>query len=152
MVSTPRRMVLGAGAAIISLLIFHQGMWALLHVLALPGLSMPPPYPTDPTVPFGVPRIFSLCFWAALWGALFAVVWRGPKSSYWFGGLWLGIAAVVVGFFIVAPLKGLPIGGGGEFNNWLRALLINGGWGLGVGGVLTGLLGDDAPEGEGFTR
>ena len=144
-------MLLGAGAAIISVMIFQQGMWALLHVLAIPELTMPPPYPTDPVPPFGVPRIFSLCFWGGLWGAVFGLVWRGPKSSYWFGGFWLGVATVLVTFFVVLPLKGLPAGGG-SFLNWLRALLINCSWGLGVGGLLTNLLGDEAPPEDAYTR
>ena len=151
MIGTQRRMVLGAGAAIVSLLIFHQGMWALLHVIGLPGLTMPAPFPTDPTPPFGVPVIFSMCFWAGLWGALFAAIWHGPKSSYWFGGVWLGVVSVLVSFFIVFPLKGLPFGGG-DFATWLRALLMNGSWGLGMGGLLTGLLGEDDPEAEGQIR
>ena len=44
---------LGIVAAVISVLIFHQGMWALLHYLEIPGMTMPPPYPTDPIPPFG---------------------------------------------------------------------------------------------------
>ena len=56
MVSIGTRIGLGIVAAVISVLIFHQGMWALLHYLEIPGMTMPPPYPTDPIPPFGVPR------------------------------------------------------------------------------------------------
>ena len=121
-------------------------MWALLHVLAVPGMTMPPPYQTDLVPPFGVPRIVSLCFWGGVWGAVFALVWRGPKSSFLFGGFWLGVAAVLVGFFIVAPLKGIPSAGNGDINIWVRALLINIGWGLGVGGILANLPGAAVPS------
>ena len=51
MPSPPMRALLGFIAAVISVLIFHQGMWAALHTLALPGLAMPPPYPIDPIPP-----------------------------------------------------------------------------------------------------
>jgi hypothetical protein len=42
----------------------------------------------------------------------------------------------MVGFFVVAPLKGSPVGGGWQVNNWMRSLLINGFWGIGVGLIL----------------
>jgi hypothetical protein len=38
--------------------------------MALPGLTMPPPYPTDPIPPWGIPRIVNLCFWGGLYGIL----------------------------------------------------------------------------------
>ena len=50
------RAVLGFVAAAISVLTFHQAMWALLHVLNLPGLGMPPPYPTGPVPPRQIGR------------------------------------------------------------------------------------------------
>jgi hypothetical protein len=131
-----RRMAFGFFAAVISVLIFHQGMWALLHVLAVPGLTMPAPFPTGPIPPFGVPSIVNLCFWGGLWGALFAAVWRGPVASYWLGGLVLGFAAVLTSYFIVAALKGRPIGGGWVLTNWIRSLLLNESWGLGVGLIM----------------
>ena len=37
------RALLGFVAAAVSVLTFHQAMWALLHVLAIPGMGMPPP-------------------------------------------------------------------------------------------------------------
>jgi hypothetical protein len=137
MVSIQKRIGLGILAAVISVLIFHQGMWALLHYLALPGMTMPPPYPTDPIPPFGIPRIVDLCFWGGLWGAAFGAVWRGRPGSYWWAGLILGAMAAATGLIIVAAIKGLPIGGGWKLVNWIRSLLINGSWGLGVGLILT---------------
>jgi hypothetical protein len=151
MVSSGTRIAYGGLAAVISVLIFHQGVWALLNYLNLPTLGMPRPYPLDPVPPFGVPRIVSLCFWGGLWGMAFGGAWRGPRGSFWFGGFWLGIAAVLVGFFIVAPLKGLPVAGGGQLNNWVRSLLINVTWGIGTGLILAWFLGDAVPPDE-FSR
>lgn len=145
--SIQKRIGLGFVVAVISVLIFHQGMWTILHYLALPGLGMPPPFPTDPVPPFGVPRIVNLCFWGGLWGALFGAVWRGPRASYWWAGLLLGVAAALTGLFIVPAIKGLPIGGL-VLNNWIRSLLINGSWGLGVGLLLTALSGQAARRQE----
>jgi hypothetical protein len=54
----------------------------------------------------------------------------------WLCGLTLGLIAVLVGWFIVAPLKGLPIAGGWGPVNMLRSIVINGFWGLGVGIIL----------------
>jgi|HubBroStandDraft_1064217.scaffolds.fasta_scaffold15889_2 hypothetical protein len=136
MASIQKRIAFGFAAGFISVLIFHQGVWSILHYLALPGLGMPPPFPMEAVPPFGVPRILSLCFWGGVWGALFGAVWRGPRSSNWWAGIILGVAAALTGLFVVAAIKGLPIGGGWVLNNWIKSLLINGTWGLGVGLLL----------------
>jgi hypothetical protein len=141
MASIQKRIALGFVIAVISVLTFHQGMWTLLHYLNLPGMGMPLPFPTDPVPPLGVPRIVSLCFWGGLWGALFGAVWRGRRESYWWAGLILGVAAALTGLFIVAAIKGQPIGGGWVMGSWIRSLLINGFWGLGVGLMFTLLAG-----------
>jgi hypothetical protein len=97
---------------------------------------MPPPFPIDPVPPFGVPRLLSLCFWGGVWGALFGVVWRGRRDSMWWAGIILGFCAALTGLFIVAAIKGLPIGGNWQVGNWVKSLTINGTWGLGVGLLL----------------
>ncbi len=152
MASIPMRISTGFVVAVVSVLTFHQGMWTLLHYLALPGLGMPPPFPMDPVPPWGVPKIVSLCFWGGLWGALFGAVWRGPRSSFWWGGILLGIAAALTGLFIVPAIKGQVIAGGWVLNNWIRSFLINGTWGLGVGLMFTALHGLSVPRDEYATR
>src|ERR1700733_337361 len=136
MASIQKRIALGFVVAAISVLTFHQAMWELLHYLQLPGLGMPAPYPMDPVPPFGVPRIVSLCFWGGVWGALFGAVWHGRRASNWWAGIILGICAALFGLFVVSAIKGLPIAGGWALNSWIRSLLINGTWGLGVGLLL----------------
>jgi hypothetical protein len=129
MTAVPRA-VLGFCAAAISVLVFHQGMWALLHAAGL----MPPPFPTDPVGPLGVPRIYDLCFWGGLYGIVFGLLFPVlPKRGLWVQGLVLGLIAEVVGLYVVPELKGLPLWGGGVPLNIIRGVLINGFWGIGVG-------------------
>jgi hypothetical protein len=136
MPSPPMRASLGFIAAVISVLIFHQGMWAALHTLALPGLAMPPPYPIDPIPPWGIPRIINLCFWGGLYGIVFGLILPRLTAPLWLCGLGLGIIAALVGILVVPAVKGLPIGSGWILLNWVRSFLINGFWGLGVGLIL----------------
>ena len=129
------RALFGFIAAAISVLTFHQAMWEALHLLALPGLGMPPPYPTDPVAPLGVPRILNLCFWGGLYGIVFSLVLPRLTPPPWLCGLGLGVIAVVVGMLLVPAVKGLPVNGGTPLS-WVRSLLINGCWGIGVGLIL----------------
>lgn len=54
---------------VLSVLIFHQGVAALLHALELTPRE---PYALQPTRPLGVPVLRSITFWGAVWGALLA--------------------------------------------------------------------------------
>jgi hypothetical protein len=129
------RALLGFVVAAVSVLIFHQGMWELLHLFGI----MPPPYPIAGVPPFGVPRIISLCFWGGLWGAVFGLVLPRLPRSYpmWCRGLGLGIAAALVGLFVVPLIKSLPVAGGWSATAFAISFLINGVWGIGVGLLLS---------------
>ena len=131
----PGRALLGFVAAVISVLTFHQGMWALLHAA---GVMPPAPYPTNPVPPFKVPLIASLCFWGGVYGFIFGLVLpRLPRAMpTWSLGLGLGLLAAIIGWFVVAPLKGQPVAGGFVPARMLISLLINGTWGVGVGVIL----------------
>jgi hypothetical protein len=137
----PLRGTLGFVAAAISVLTFHQGMWAALHVAAVPGLEMPPPYPVRAVPPWAVPQILNLCFWGGLYGIAFGLMLPRLTRPIWLRGLVLGIVAALVGLLVVPAIKGLPIGAGWMPLNWVRSLLINGSWGIGVGLILPLLLG-----------
>ena len=56
-------------------------------------------------------------------------------------GLGLGLLAALVGWFVVAPLRGQPVAGGFVPARMLVSVLINGAWGIGVGLILPLLLG-----------
>ena len=92
------------------------------------------PYATNPVPPFGVPLIASLCFWGGLYGLAFGLVL--PRAPMWLLGLGLGLLAALVGWFVVAPLKGQPVAGGFVPLRMLVSVLINGTWGIGVGLIL----------------
>ena len=125
-----RRAAAGFAAGAISVLVFHQGMWALLHALGL----MPPAFPTAPVPPFGVPRIYDFCFWGGLYGAAFGVVFpRLPGRAMWFQGLILGLIAELGALFLVPAIKHLPFAFGGSPRVILISTLINATWGIGVG-------------------
>ncbi len=67
---------------------------------------------------------------------MFALLLPRLAAPLWLCGLVMGIIAATVGFTVVPALKGLPIGGGWLVMNWVRSILINGFWGIGVGIIL----------------
>jgi len=133
MPTTAMRGFLGFIAGAIAVLTFHQGMIAALHAL---GWAQFLPYRTTPVPPFGVPVILSNCFWGGLWGVAFGLLMPRFTWPMWICGLLLGFAAVLVGWFVVLPLKGAPVGGGWHLANMLRSVVINGFFGIGVGVIL----------------
>ena len=132
--------VLGFLAAAISVLVFHQAMWEARHLLALPGLGMPPPYSTTPIPPYGVPQILNLCFWDGLYGIVFGLMLPRLTAPLWLCGPGLGIIAALVGLLPAPAIKGVPVGAGRMPLSWVRSFLINGFWGIGVGIILPLLL------------
>lgn len=119
-------------AGFLSTLIFHQGTVAILHFAGyLPRV----PFSLAPTVPFGAPQVISLAFWGGLWGIPLWLTIRDSRGmKYWRSALLFGaILPSLVAWFVVAPLKGLPVAGGWKPANILTALLLNGAWGVGVG-------------------
>ena len=133
--TAPMRLFLGFIAGAIAVLTFHQGMIAALHAV-FPIWVPFAPYRTMPVPPFGVPGIVSNCFWGGVWGALFGLAMPRLRWPLWLCGIILGLLAVLAGWFIVAPLKGLPLAAGWVPSAMLRSVLINGSFGLGVGLIL----------------
>jgi ABC-type transport system involved in multi-copper enzyme maturation permease subunit len=131
---TPRSKLLGLAfaAGFLAVPLFHQPMLALLGAI---GVTLAGPYVTHPIPPFGVPRILSQAFWGGIWGIVFALVApRFPRGiGYWISAVLFGALALsLVAWFIVAPLKGLPVAGGGRPAAITTALLVNGAWGFGT--------------------
>ncbi|WP_392480330.1 hypothetical protein [Nostoc sp. C110] len=123
-------------AGFVSVLLFHQGMLALLHTV---NFTPRTPYPTAPTQPFGIPQIWSSAFWGGIWGMIWVAI--APRfqndKSYWLTALVFGaIVPTLVAWFVVAPLKGQPIAGGWKLVGIVTGLLVNGAWGIGTAGLL----------------
>jgi hypothetical protein len=119
-------------AGFLAVPLFHQPMLALLHVLGVTPATL---YAMRPLPPFGVPQILSQSFWGGLWGIVFALVaLRFPRgASYWVAAALFGAFALsLVAWFVVSPIKGLPVAGGGRAAAIATGLLVNGAWGLGT--------------------
>ncbi len=111
MSTTSTRLFLGFLAGALSHLIFQGGLGSILYAAHLvPALS----WSLMPVPPLGVPKSFSLAFWAGLWGLVYAVLEPRltARFGWWVGGLVFGLAPLVVYWFVVLPLKGLGVGGG----------------------------------------
>lgn len=118
-------------AGFLSTLVFHQGVLAILHGA---GATPRKPWVMTPTPPLGIPSVLSLAFWGGVWGiALWLMIRRSSGARRWLLAILLGaVLPTLVAFFVVFPLKGLPVGGGWKPDLILGALLLNGAWGLGV--------------------
>lgn len=118
-------------AGFLATLIFHQGVFGLLH---LAGWIASPPFNMTPTEPLAVPQVLSLAFWGGVWGiAIWLLIRRLRSAAYWLGAVVLGaIGPSLVALFVVFPLKGMAMAGGWSPGILIGALLLNGAWGLGL--------------------
>jgi hypothetical protein len=119
-------------AGFISVLVFQSGANAILHAFSFAGQ----PFGYAPTRPFGVPAVWSFAFWGGVWGFAFGLAEKyfpaGPMyyvCAFLFGA----IAPVIVLWFVVFPIKGLPIAAGWDMRRMLIQMLVHGCYGLGVG-------------------
>lgn len=126
------RFLLAFIAGFVSVLLFHQGMLAVLHAVKITPRS---PFPTTPTQPFGIPQIWSSALWGGVWGIVFAAI--APRfrqdTRYWVAALLFGaLAPTLVAWFVVAPLKSQPLAGGFQPAAMLTGILVNAAWGVGT--------------------
>jgi hypothetical protein len=123
----------GFVAGFLATLLFHQTGLALLHGAGLAGDTA---FSMQPVPPFGMPALVQLAFWGGVWGIAFALVERPIgrcPGGYWLGALLFGaVVPTLVFWFVVLPLKGLPVGYGVRFRGVVATLIVDGLWGLGT--------------------
>lgn len=126
-------LLIGFVAAALATLTFHQlTIWLLTAAGAIQGN----PYSVRPVAPLGVPQVVNIAFWGGLWGCVFALLAeRFPRHwPLWLAGLLFGaVAPTLVGWFVVAPLRGQPVAQGFNPARLWPAPVINGMFGLGTG-------------------
>jgi hypothetical protein len=135
-----RTILIGFLAGAVAVLVFHQGAAWLLHLLtAKAGVGVGVfgrvgfPWSMAPARPFGVPQVVSWAFWGGVWGVLLAALLRGLRlPDLLFGFVFGAFVLTLVGFTLVATLKGLPQFAGGNRQLWWRVGLLNGAWGWGT--------------------
>lgn len=130
--TSARKLILGFVAGFIAVLLFHQPVLALLTQI---GVAKAATYSFNATAPLGVPQVISISFWGGVWGVIFAAIeGRFPRGGrYWLYAFLFGaIFPTLVAWFVVAPLKGLPLAGGWQMSRMITGFVINGAWGLGT--------------------
>jgi hypothetical protein len=142
------RLLSGFIAGFVATLIFHQIGLLVLHFLGItPGM----PYNMNPVPPFGLPQFISLSFWGGVWGIVFVLAepWLARSTGgYWIGAILFGaVFPTLVAWFVVLPLKGLPVGNGFHFPGILVGPILNSLWGLGTALFLSWMPGS-APQTE----
>lgn len=127
---------LAFAAGFIAVLALHQ---PVLGLLSAAGITQAAPYAIKAVGPLGVPQFISAAFWGGVWGLVLHAV-----SRRWPGGagfvlkclLFGMIFPTLVAWFVVAPLKGLPMAGGFKASSMVTGLCVNAAWGLGTGILL----------------
>lgn len=136
-----RTILVGFIAGILAVLTFHQGAIGVMHAA---GLLPNGPFRTNAVGPLGVPAFVNSAFWGGVWGIVISLLTSRVYENrvrILAATLVGAIGATAVGWFVVAPLKGLPIAQGWNPAAMWRGPLINAVFGLGVG-ILAGWLGD----------
>jgi hypothetical protein len=142
-----RTATFGFIAGAVSFLVFHQ---VAFLVLAQLGVLNAKTYSLAATQPWGVPQVVSSAFWGGLWGIVASFLLRrrpGIVASVLLrrpSGVanplaWIVFGAtlpVMVAWFIVQPLKGLPAGGGFHMPALVAVPLVHAFWGFGMWVVL----------------
>jgi hypothetical protein len=123
-----RKHLLSFLAGFLATLLFHQ---PALWLLSLAGLTDRPIFVMTPVPPFGVPAVISLAFWGGVWGVVMIPVISRTKHYWLAAALFGAILPTLVAAFVVAPLKGGKLAGGG-LKLLVAGLVINAAWGLGT--------------------
>jgi hypothetical protein len=127
----------GFVAGFVSVIVFHQV--AIASIGALFGAPVTP-WSLAPVAPFGVPRVVSTAFWGGLWGIALALVAQRIRATapalLLFGLIFGALLPSLVGWFVIAPIRGQPMFAGGNPARLAIGLTVNAVWGLGTAVLL----------------
>lgn len=130
--TTPQRLAIGFLCGVLAVLVFHQGMIFLLREIGtLPAAARVWNLAANPRA-FGLPTLVNQCFWGGLYGAVFGALAGRARIGTLPLALLTGAATTMVGFFVVATIRGTPIAGGWQLMAWVRGLSIGLSFGLGL--------------------
>ena len=127
-----KRLAVGFAAGFLSVLVFSNGGIALYHAAGVPVPLAP--WSMMPVPPFGVPQTLSAAFFGGLWGIAYAAVepWLTARLGWLAGGIVFGALPLLVLWFVVFPLKGIPIGGGFTVFGLQLGIVLHAAFGLGL--------------------
>ena len=127
-----RWVIVGAVSGALAVIAFHQAAAALLFSL---GMTERAPFALQPTQPLGVPQLWSITFWGAVWGAVLAAALRRFDGARLIAlaTLFGAVFPTLVAWTLVAALKGQPLFAGGAAMGIAVGLIVNAAWGLGTG-------------------
>jgi hypothetical protein len=129
---TPTRLMAGFSAGFLSVLIFPSGMIAILYAAGAIPFA---PWSMAPAPPFGLPQILSDAFWGGLWGVIYALLEPRltARLGWWSGGLVFGVVLpMLVRWFVVLPLKSMPVAAGFVPSMLLLEIVLHAVFGLGM--------------------
>lgn len=128
----PRSLVFGFMAGALAVLVFHQGMILILHLLKyVPNF----PWSFRPVGPMGIPALINSMFWGGLWGVAFAALLAFiPGKALWQRGLVFGfLGPALLGNWLLVPLfRGGVYFGGFVAQRMLITVLIGCAFGFGL--------------------
>jgi hypothetical protein len=129
---TPKRIAAGFVAGFLSVLVFSSVGNALYQAAGAPVPFAP--WSLAPVPPFGVPQTLSAAFFGGLWGIAYAAVepWLTARLGWLVGGLVFGLLPMLVLWFVVFPLKGIPVGGGFSAYGVQQGIVLHVAFGLGL--------------------
>ena len=128
-----KRLAVGFAAGFLSVLVFSSGAIALYQAFGAPVPFAP--WSMAPVPPFGVPQTLSAAFFGGLWGVAYAAVepWLTARLGWLAGGLVVfGALPLLVLWFVVFPLKGIPVGGGFTAFGLQQGIVLHAAFGLGL--------------------
>jgi hypothetical protein len=111
MSSIPARMLVGFAAGALSHVVFQGGLSVVYYSLGLlPRFS----WSLAPTGALGLPTTIHFAIFAGLWGIAYGLAEPRltPRVGMITGGLLFGVAAMLVRWFVVLPLQGMPVAEG----------------------------------------